>query len=133
MTWLVKNDHDEYLTESTRGEAWWHEKRKFAKRFTDQGLAYRVAMRWDGKVVRLVPQQPRPAKPPTKFQVGDVVVPSDDLLAPHGTVENVEQHWIGGEWREYIGGQMHGGHFGGNADLYVRVPQSSPATKDGNG
>lgn len=56
MTWLVKNDRGEYLTEHGRGAAYYSGRQRDAKRFVDQGLAYRILIRWDpdGKVVRLI-------------------------------------------------------------------------------
>lgn len=59
MTWLVKDYDDQYLTESADGCAYFSEKQRDAKRFEDQGRAYRVCMRWGcDKVVRLVTRAP---------------------------------------------------------------------------
>jgi hypothetical protein len=57
----------------------------------------------------------------SRFKVGDRCVPYDDLTSEHGVVEGVEHHYVGGEWREYIGYRLRNGHGGGNADLYLRV------------
>lgn len=60
MPWIIKTEDGAYLTESAPGTAYYHEKQKFAKRFYDQGLAYRIARKWgadDNRVVKLIPKK----------------------------------------------------------------------------
>jgi hypothetical protein len=61
MTWVIKGDHDDpfedhYMTEHTHSECYWSTQQREGKRFTNQGHAYRVAKKWDGRVVRLTPR-----------------------------------------------------------------------------
>lgn len=76
MTWLVKDYDDQYLTETAEGRAYFSEKQRDAKRFPDQGRAYRVCMRWGcEKVVRLIDRAP----------ISEVVVAARALLEQYSS------------------------------------------------
>ena len=52
MTWIVRRDDPlAYVTEVDKFELYFHPKQKRAKRFKNQGRAYRVAMKEHGLVV----------------------------------------------------------------------------------
>lgn len=148
--WIVKREDGQYLSGShgfLEGRPNAYRFRETLGRDTPRQWAQSCADAWNrqsgvlrARVVKLVPKARKPWKPPTtRFQIGDVVrshpdYPAGPFSAEHGTVDDVIQEWVHGEWREYITFKTKSSVGAGNADLFALVerpaqPSSQPQEK----